>query len=208
MKTINVTSGLRAALAAVVLLATGSAFNQAKAQVAVDVDISLNGIVILYYYDTIEVNLDVAALFDLTGCTGSLTDGSACEHGLLSGTSLTLPGNVPVTPAPSATLGAAPLTITNAWAVRAIASSTEQVRVSITAGTEDLENGTASIEITGATVTSGAAGPGASIEFAPPGLVNPRFGDVTLTLDFTNATFSGNYSSATGEDYTLDVELM
>jgi hypothetical protein len=42
-------------------------------------------------------------------------------------------------------------------------------------------------------VRSGIVGPGASIQFAPPGLAAPRYGDVILELDLTSATLSGVY---------------
>lgn len=200
----------RSTVAAALALSMAAVAPSAQAQVAVDVNINLEGIVILYYYDVINVTIDAAALgglFGLGSCSGSVTAGVACSQSDRTGTAtfaggqLNLP-NAPfaATPAPGTPPANVPLFLENVWAVRAIANAGQQVQVSVAAGADPLLNGAAQITLTGASVSPAS--------FAPPGLVNPQYGSVTLGLNLTGATAAGVYSSASGTDYTLNVELI
>jgi hypothetical protein len=62
-----------------------------------------------------------------------------------------------------------------------------------------MNNGGASMSISGATVNDGASN-AATIAFASPGLITPEVGDVELTLDMTLAGTAGTY---TGGVFTL-----
>ncbi len=200
----------RTGLAAALALSLAVSMPAAQAQVAVDVNITLDGIVILYYYDVINVSIDSAALsglFGVGGCGGTVTAGIACAQGTHSGAAAYAAGQLNVanapfaaTPAPGAAPANVPLFLENVWAVRAIANAGQNVQVSVVAGADPLVNGAAQITFTGASV--------APASFAPPGLVNPQYGSVTLGLNLTGATAAGTYSSASGTDYTLNVELI
>jgi hypothetical protein len=204
-------SSRRLPLAAMLAAPFAFTAQQAAAQVDVDVNITLNGLVILNYYSQIDVTIPSAVLGGLFSCAGggsiSAPGGVACNQGsagavTATGTATQLtaaPTDVP-TPGPGTTPSAVPLVLEDVWAVRAIANSGQTVGVTVTAGVEALTNGAASIAIAGATV--------APASFAPPGLVNPTYGDVTLTLNLANATLAGAYSSLSGDDYTLDVTLL
>ena len=202
-------SSRRLPLAAILAAPFAFTAQQAAAQVDVDVNITLNGIVILNYYSQIDVTIPSAVLGGLFSCAGggTVTAGVACNQGsagsvTATGTATQLtaaPTDVP-TPGPGTTPSAVPLVLEDVWAVRAIANGGQQVNVSVLPGVQALTNGAASIAITGASVAPAA--------FAPPGLVNPTYGDVTLTLNLANATLAGAYSSLAGDDYTLDVTLL
>lgn len=202
MNTINATGGLRAALATVVLLAAGSVFNQAKAQVDVEVIINLPGIAILDYFSEITVNVDAAALSALafTCNDGTAGDAIACDRGAVSftaGAGSDLEGDGAITVSAGGSLANVNLLLENVWALRGIA--TGNITVAAASGTgATLTNGAASIVTSGATATPGS--------FAPPGLVNPQFGDVSMNLDLTNATLAGAYQGS-GQTYTLTVTL-
>ena len=173
------------------LLFSSSAHAQATG--ATDIDITLQGIVILHYFTDIDVTMSAAELGAyLTGTAGdsSIGEGTASGNGF----------NPDLAMSPSALTGdpsAALLTLQNSWAVRAIGNSgaNTQVSISLTDDTLTHPDGD-TITITSATVSSGAVGPGASIQFAPPGLFIPRRGNVLLTLDLSSATVAGAYADA------------
>lgn len=197
----------RAALLAVAAMPfTLATSHDAQAQVNVDVNITLNGIVILDYYSQIDVTIPSAVLGGLFNCTGTVTAGQACDQGstgalVATGNASQLtatPTDVP-TPGPGGSPANVPLVLEDVWAVRAIATAGQNVNVGITATGGPLVNGSASIAIGSPSVSPAS--------FAPPGLVNPTYGDVTLGLNLTNATLAGTYSSVSGQDYTLNVTL-
>lgn len=193
-----------ALLAAPLVLSSG----QAAAQVDVDVNITLNGIVILDYYSTVNVDIPSSVWTGMfTGCT-TITAGIACSQGVASvDASFSTPGLVAAptdvaTPAPTGvSLTALPLRLEDVWAVRALAaSSANTVTVSVTdPGGPLAHTDGGQILITGSSVNPAT--------FAPPGLATAVHGDVTLTLDLANATRAGTYSSTGGNDYTLNVVL-
>jgi hypothetical protein len=196
-----------------------------RAQSAVDVDITLNGVTILYYYSAIDVNIASAELAKLlttgiAGCTAAGTapnDYTSCNAGALASTlqATATAGALSTTnatsPAGATTFtGTTTLTLQNVWAVRAIGGATINTTVAVALGTapnNKLNNGAASITLTSAAVASGGA-PAATVTFADPGLSAARSGDVILGLDLTQATLTGNYSTATAAadpNYTLTI---
>ncbi len=200
-------------------LAAGSLFTagQAKAQVAVDVDITLGGMTILYYHDNINVNVTDSVLASLL-LPASCTSGACIEAVTGSGNAtspaagqLNWVGNVVGTPAP-ANLASVDLNLQNVWAVRAIGGSTANTTVTIAAGSSDNQiNGvTGYIGVvsraiaTGATATCGGA---TTAQFADPGLSTATQGSVCLELDFSTAVRGPfNDSGDTGDVvYTLQV---
>jgi hypothetical protein len=177
-------------IAAAVLIAVfASAPARAQAVGATDIDISLPSIVILHYFSEVDITINEAGLRAFLGYASNAVDQGTGAPGAGGFTQ-----DLAIAPmAPTGDLSAADLTLTNAWAVRAIGASGANTQVSIVATDPTLANGTATITIDTAEVRSGIVGPGASIQFAPPGLAAPRYGDVILELDLTSATLSGVY---------------
>ena len=201
-------------------VAAGSLFvcTRAQAQVAVDVDITLGGMTILYYHDNINVTVSDSVLASLllpASCAGG-----SCVEAVTGSGNATSPaagqlnwlGNVVGTPAP-ANLSSIDLNLQNVWAVRAIGGSSANTTVTIAAGASDNQiNGvTGYIGIvsraiaTGATATCGAGSTTAT--FADPGLATATQGSVCLELDFSTALVGPfNDTGDTGDVvYTLQV---
>lgn len=199
---------------AAIALASAACFPSAvlaQAQGSVDVDITLNnGITILYYYSSVDVNISLTDLFGApAGCTVA-GDTRACAIAPLASpvTATPLAGelvaNFAINPAAlSINPGAVPLVLQNLWAVRAVGGSANTTTVAIAAGPSTTLNGPAGSTIgmsnfrvqTPAFGASAAVGPGASVQFPDPGLVTARPGDVRIDLNLTGATSLGDYST-------------
>ncbi len=199
----------RISLVAAAAVGLSAVAPSSQAQVSVDVNVTLDGIVILDYYNQINITIPSAALLNLTGCTlaGSVQQ---CSQGTISATA-TVAGSqlvVPTTPVPltpvtgTIDLAAVPLLLEDVWAVRAIATAAQQVNVlvAVPGGASTLTNGAATIELSLGSGTN-------PVVFPPPGLAAPVHGNVSLELDLSNATLAGQYSSASGSDYTLTATL-
>lgn len=205
------------ALAAGALVAT----QRAEAQVAVDVDISLGGITILYYHDNINVNVPTSVLATLLtpGCAAQ-TYGASCVDalptGLVNATNpaagvLSWPGAVTGQPVP-ATLNAIALNLENVWAVRAIGGTGPNTTVTVALGADATitSAGSGSIVVTNPriTATSSACAGAAAVTFLDPGLVNAQQGSVCLNLDLTGVTGQGPFDGGSDTNnvvYTLQV---
>ncbi len=210
--------GLAVAAIAAVAFTTSE---RAEAQVAVDVDVSLGGITILYYHNNINVNIPdsvLATLLAPPACTSAFgsvncivpppaaTDATSPAAGQLNWL-----GAVSTNPAPvPANLSSIALNLQNVWAVRAIGGSSANTTVTIAGTMTSIPGVTGSIGIvsrsiaTGATATCG--GP-TTATFADPGLATAVQGSVCLGLDFSTAQqgpFNG--TGDTGDVvYTLQV---
>lgn len=210
--------GCAALVAAGVAAFPSSAFAQAN----VDVNITIsNGITILYYYSALDINLDSTTLANLltTGCTaGSVAGTWNCDAGAAGPVTATAAGGV-VTASFAGPGGgtlntaAVPLVLSNVWSVRAVGGNSANTTVQISRGADNsLVNGGSSIVIndnygiaTGATATLAGASP-RNVQFPDPGLGGLVTGSVALSLNLTNATATGTYSSAPGNvNYVLTV---
>lgn len=166
-------------------------------------DISLEGIVVLHYYSSFDINLDSDALGNfLLGAAG---DGSVDE-----GAAGTLTGfDVDLAITPSALTGnpaSAPLILRNAWAVRSITTSGQtDISVSVPAAGATLTEAGSSdtISVTDADVGDNTAQANSTYTFNSPGLFSPQFGAVRLTLDMSNAQTVGDY---TGGQFRLTAQ--
>lgn len=215
---------------AALALASAAAFPSgafAQAQGSVDVDITLNnGITILYYYSSVDVNISLTDLFGApAGCT-SVADTRACALAPpVSAANANVVGgelvaNFSINPgALSINASAVPLVLQNLWAVRAVGGTAATTTVAVAAGPSTTLNGPSGSSIgmsnfrvqTAAFGAAPAVGPGASVQFPDPGLVNARPGDVRIDLNLAAATALGDYSTtgtlATNADsnFTLTV---
>jgi hypothetical protein len=213
-----------------VVLAAGALLgaNSASAQNAVvDLNVTLSPITLLYYFSTVNVTVPSSAMAGMLCGSGTVsgiysTSAANCDLGATgalnatgSGTGLTADGAIGTTPG-GYTASVVPLTLQNVWAVRAIGGSSTDTSVTITLGasTSLLLNGSGvpSIVLSAPTVSTSTATSGngtATVTFPDPGLITAQQGDVGLSLDLSNATTSGLYSSsaaATGDsNYILTV---
>ncbi|MBN8481508.1 MAG: hypothetical protein J0L88_07970 [Xanthomonadales bacterium] len=204
-------------------LVAGSLFSAAKAQaqVAVDVDITLGGMTILYYHNNINVAVSDAVLASLllpTGCPAGTSGASAACVETVTGTgnatspaagSLNWVGNVVGTPAPT-NLSAIDLNLQNVWAVRAIGGASDNTTVTIGGTATSIAGASGSIGIVSRAIATGATatcGGGTTATFADPGLGTATQGSVCLRLNFSTAIrgpFNG--TGDTGDTvYTLQV---
>jgi hypothetical protein len=173
-----------------------------------DIDITLDGIVVLHYFSSVAVTLDETALLAQLGLTGnSVDEGGGSGTGTSSGGTVTLDLAI----APSGTevnLTALPLVLENAWAVRALNFSGSNVQLAITIDTANITHAVDAgqfIAMSAPSVDDGTSN-AATITFASPGLVPALEGDVNLTLDLTNAGLAGDYTG--GGQYTLTATLL
>jgi hypothetical protein len=215
-------ASLAIAMAAVLGTTTASAQNA-----VVDLNVTLSPITLLYYFSTVNVTVPSSAMAGMlcgTGSAGAVYSTSAanCDLGATgalsatgSGSGLTANGAIGTSPG-GASIANVPLTLQNVWAVRAIGGTSGSTTVTITLGasTSLLLAGTGpqAIVISAPTVSTAPATGGSgttAVTFLDPGLVTAQQGSVGLSLNMTNATAAGLYSTtaaATGDsNYILTV---
>jgi len=196
---------LIALTAAVALVALIPSTASAQATGDVDVDITVNGIVILYYYDNISVNIPSAAMAQLMGAsaTSSIADttwggGFAVDAAYGAG-ALTVDDGAPTNSALTLP-NAVPFTIQNAWAVRGLLAAGSTVTVSVTNPVALLGGGAAGDIGVSATACSGTC------TGLTPTLATPAVGDVGMTLDFTTVNTPGNFAAAPA--FTIEANIV
>lgn len=193
VRTIGSRGVLLAAIIAGGLMLPGQAHAQASG--STDVDINLPSILVLHYFSNVDVTISGGVLQTWLGATSDL--GTQAGSGAVSGS--TIQTDVDISGAagygPTNDPAALLLTLQNAWAVRSLAATGESTQVSITLDDGTLTHvGGATISVSSAGVRQSGGGAFAgSTSFAPPGLRNPKLGDVQLTLDLTSATTAGDY---------------
>jgi hypothetical protein len=215
--------GASFAFACAAFLGTGTAHAQ---NAVVDLNVTLSPITLLYYFSTVNVTVPSSAMAGLLCGSGTLsgiysTSAANCDLGATgalnatgSGAGLTANGAIGTNPA-GFSGAAVPLTLQNVWAVRAIGGASGNTTVGISLGTSatlTLSGGTETIEISTPLVSTTPVVSGNNtnaVTFADPGLVTAQQGNVALTLDMSNATAAGVYSTsaaATGDsNYVLTV---
>jgi len=186
------------------LLIASPAHAQATGNTAISIDIP--DLVILHYFDTVDVQLDAATMGNFL--TGSpLTAVTLVNEGANGGLATLGLGqfelDLGIAPAPlTGDPANAILLLQNAWAVRSIsggANALTEVAITVPAASSTLTGGSgSSIEMVGADVDAGG-GAAASVSFTPS-LAPPVTGDVVLTLDFSTTTAAGSH---TGGVYSL-----
>ena len=202
MNTVNTKLKIMAAS----LLVSAAALIPVQAPVAAvsgttDIEVQAPNVIILHYYDTLTLTFN-----DL-------------EEGVNEGTPVIAAQNMAANVTFAAGMtgaglgdssfealgGTMTVTVTDAWAVRALASVGDQIQLTGTLDVADATNGASTITLgaleiidSDGTVAAAAAG----VSFAPPGMSKPgaRVGDVRFTLDISGATVSGLH---TGAQYTL-----
>jgi hypothetical protein len=196
---------MKQTLAAALLLSTMIAGGSAQAQIAVDVDIDVGSITILYALSDISVGIDDTALGQLfspaAGCS-SATTGSECDEGTATGNATVNSGALEfaggINPAALANVNAVSLVLQDVWAVRAIGGTSTNTTVAATLSGNTTLTGPNSSQIN----VSGITVPGAT--FADPGLGTPVSGNVDLTLDLSGVTSDGLHDGG-ALLYTIEV---
>lgn len=218
--------GTRLAAATVAFGAIFGAHSASAQNAVVDLNVTLSPITLLYYFSTVNVTVPSSAMAGMLCGSGTAsaiynTSAANCDLGATgvlnatgSGSGLTANGAIGANP--GGTSGAAvPLTLQNVWAVRAIGGTSGNTTLTITLGastTLTRTGGTETIVLSAPLVSTAPSVSGsgtAAVTFADPGLVTAQQGNVALTLNMTNATASGLYSTtaaATGDsNYILTV---
>ena len=215
--------GASFAFACAAILGTSTAHAQ---NAVVDLNVTLSPVTLLYYFSTVNVTVPSSAMAGMlcgSGTVGAIyaTSAANCDLGATgvlnatgSGAGLTANGAIGTNPA-GFSGAAVPLTLQNVWAVRAIGGTSGNTTVGVSLGTSAIltrTGGTETIVLSAPLVstTPNVSGSGtAAVTFADPGLVTAQQGNVALTLNMTNATVAGLYSTsgaATGDsNYILTV---
>jgi hypothetical protein len=183
---------------------SGNIAQAASVSATTDLEIRLPGVLILHYPSTVNVDLSSTDLLTFLNVANNPIDAGLKEvTGTLSGSDFT--ADVDIGTAVSGFNSSGTLTLTNAWAVRALANKAENVSVSIALNEPTLNyhdgDASSSIALSAPLVTYGTD-TGGTVSFAAPGLgaASPAIGDVKFTIDLGNAKYAGLY---TGGQYTL-----
>lgn len=174
----------------------------AHAQVSTDVDISMNGVVILHYFSQVNFTVPAATLtawLNATADQGTRADNLSNTGTVLDADSDIVNNGADMTVDPTG--NSVDLHMVNVWAVRSINTNGNQTEVAIakSAGTVELvhaADATKKIVVNTTEIRENAGAWGANAQFDPPGLFNLVVGDVKLNLDFSAATLAGSYSVA------------
>lgn len=185
-----------------IFVAPGSASAQASG--AVDVSITVNGFVILYYYSSVDIEIpsnvmaQALAGADTSGGLASTPSGSEIATSTGSG-SLAVGFDELGGTAPGSN---ATLTIENAWAIRGLTAN--GVDVSVTEGTApDLtsNSGSGTIAVNGVSCVH----EGGDCDDIPTLLSAAKSGGVELNLGFSGITDPGDFSSSATYTITATV---
>lgn len=197
---------LIALTAVLALVALTPSMASAQASGSVDVDITVNGIVILYYYDNISINIPSSQMAAILGATAAGGFGSGADSSWIAPIDAT--GGSPTTltvnngaPANSATaVSAVALTIQNAWAVRGLAASGVTVDVTVPPGFATTLDASSS----GDTIGVSSVGCSGTCTFQP-NFATPNVGDIIMNLDFSGVNSIDTYSA--GPAFTIQVDF-
>lgn len=180
---------LSAAVVAVTLLAT-----PASHAANTNFKVILQPIAVLDYYQEIDLTVNSAALQTLVNSTAS---GNPTSTKAITATAsgATLSGDAAIVPG-GFNLSSVALTISNAWAVRSIATAGSG-KTTVTVGLTTA--GGASATLTGATDTTSTIGLSSpSTSFATlnggTGFATPVKGDVKMVMDMSNAKSADTYA--------------
>lgn len=188
-------------LLALVLVAAAALFGavqpaQAQATGTTAVSVNVNGIVILYYYSSVNVTMPANLLGSEAVSAGAAVQTAVAVAG---GAEATLANPTSVTPV---SLSAMNLDILNAWSVRSLNTATGNTEVTISGTLDTLTAGAGNvITIDDRQVRETTGTFGASTTFPSAGtFATPQTGDVRLVLDLSATTATGSF---TGGNYTL-----
>jgi len=183
---------------AAIIIAPGSASAQATGDV--DVAITVNGFVILYYYDDIAITIPSDVMAEALGAdtTGGIGDPGFAATAVTSSGSGTMTAEN-ATPPTSSNPGLTPVTLTiqNAWSIRGLVNTSVTVDV---IGFNDLTSGgSGDIVVTGGACNGTCTG-------LSPSLGAALSGGVDLNLDFQGITAADTFASTA--TYTVRATIL
>lgn len=182
---------------AAIIIAPGTASAQATGDV--DVAITVNGFVILYYYDDIAITIPSSVMAEALGAdaTGGIGDPAFTASAVTSSGSGSMTAEN-ATPPTSSNPGLTPVTLTiqNAWSIRGLVSTAVDVDVT---GFNDLTSGSGDIVVTGGACNGTCTG-------LNPSLGAALSGGVDLDLDFQSITAPDTFASTA--TYTITASIL
>jgi hypothetical protein len=184
-------------LAAVLAAALGSALPAGQASAATATGqtkftVALQPVLVLDYYQQIDLTVNSAALTTLAGTSTNLSASKAITASA-SGTALT--GDAALSTS-AAGLTNVSLTLNNVWSVRSILAKSSKTTVAIGLGATS--SGTTATLTAGTDTSStiGLSSPGttSTVPNGGTGFATPVYGNVTMTMDLSNAKTADTYS--------------
>jgi hypothetical protein len=184
-------------LAAVLAAALGSTLPAGQASAATATGqtkftVALQPVLVLDYYQQIDLTVNSAALTTLAGTSANLSNSKAITASA-SGTALT--GDAALSTS-GASLSNVSLTLNNVWSVRSILAKSSTTTVAIGLGATS--SGTTATLTAGTDTSStiGLSNPGttSTVPNGGTGFATPVYGNVTMTMDLSNAKTADTYS--------------
>ncbi|MGA0588370.1 hypothetical protein ACO2Q2_14775 [Dyella sp. KRB-257] len=181
-------------IAAVIPAGSADAATSATASGQTTFKVTLQPVLVLDYYQEIDLTVDSAALNTLVSGAGN-TKTTQAVTATASGASLSADAALKTS---TGGLKNISLTLKNTWSLRSILGKSSQTTVAI--GLNSANGSSATL--------SGTADSNSKIALSAPGtsftgstggtgFANPVYGDVTMTMDMSNATSADTYTGAT-----------
>lgn len=157
----------------------------------------LQPVTLLYYYSEIDLTIPSSALLTLAGGAPANLGVKAVNG---SAASSTLTADALITPGTPSALSNVSLTMNNVWAVRSITTpgaGNTTVSVSFVSGTPT-PTATLTGATSGSTATIALSGLATSPSpFPGTGFGTPKYGNVSMNMDLSNASTADTYQGAT-----------
>jgi hypothetical protein len=207
---------LTIALVAAVVAIAGAGTASAQATGTTDIDIDFPNLLVLYYYDAIQVDINATDVLTLIGATPTsiVGDVAAIEQSgsaitaSAGGTDLEATLEVVDDSLGLGGLNSVQLDLLGVWGVRSL-SGTARLQVAPTANTTLLgPGGVSAIGVSAPQIRLQSAGPdwtaaSTNLEFTTLGLGSLQRGDIQLTLNLTGVTVGGLHSSGADGTYVV-----
>lgn len=182
-------------------LAFSAAPVHAQATGNVSFEVDLQPLIILFYFDTIHIDVSTA---DLAGLVAGGAGDTDLAQGTVTVDAFSDDANISASTAGFTSPGSADVDILNYWAVRAIGNGNDiQVSTSLT-GT-NLVNGGSTITANSLSVRNSGGAFAATATFTPAGLGTANVGDLRINIDLSGATLAGVH---TGGTFTITAESL
>ena len=154
--------------------------------------VALQPVLILDYYQQIDLTVNSAALTTLVGTSANISNSKAITASA-SGTALT--GNAALSTS-AAGLTNVNLTLNNVWSVRSILAKSSTTTVAIGLGATSSGSTATLTAGTDTSSTIGLSNPGttSSVPNGGTGFATPVYGNVTMSMDLSNAKTADTYS--------------
>lgn len=154
--------------------------------------VALQPVLVLDYYQQIDLTVNSAALTTLVGTSANISNSKAITASA-SGTALT--GDAALSTS-AAGLTNVNLTLNNVWSVRSILAKSSTTTVAIGLGASSSGSTATLTAGTDTSSTIGLSNPGttSSVPNGGTGFATPVYGNVTMSMDLSNAKTADTYS--------------